>query len=394
MDCGNKRIELHCIFEIEILKRLQREGFSDLMKLRDRQDKVERVLTVYKTSKAGPFEGDRTHVRGEVDSSGALLFSEDLDQQNLESISSAGIRTGTVSRLILGTTVRQKDSLEAEFTTSLNRDGYGGENIQFPLALSKVCYTANVADWFSMVAIPMGGRCKDVTAYADPSAQEKGLTDYSTYCPPVLHHSCGSGIGLIVRKLNAIASLAHFVAESPSPVSNHCFSTCGQIVWRLSRTMRLSLFGLNKVFKSSQQISPQNLVASLDILRRHRAVEFSVEPSAPPLEERISTTDVAFMVESELDESMVIRGWAQMKNSDPRFVQWAVTASDSPEGELGWGLSLGGMIQGPADWDRFQAEASLKFNFGRRFTLQPGIIYMFNGSDGMPAFVVRSSWSL
>ncbi|KAL9275173.1 hypothetical protein AKJ16_DCAP27038, partial [Drosera capensis] len=97
---------------IEILKRLQREGFSDLMKLRDRQDKVERVLTVYKTSKAGPFEGDRTHVRGEVDSSGALLFSEDLDQQNLESISSAGIRTGTVSRLILGTTVRQKDSLE------------------------------------------------------------------------------------------------------------------------------------------------------------------------------------------------------------------------------------------------------------------------------------------
>ncbi|KAL9267322.1 hypothetical protein AKJ16_DCAP26365 [Drosera capensis] len=118
---------------IEILKRLQREAFSDLMKLRDRQEKVERVLTVYKTSKAGPFEGDRPI---------------------------AGIRTGTVSWLVFGTTVRQKDSLEAEFATSLNRDGYGGS--------------------------------KDVAAYADPSAQENGLTDYSSYTCSMAVMECWS----------------------------------------------------------------------------------------------------------------------------------------------------------------------------------------------------------
>ncbi|GAB2300406.1 hypothetical protein Dimus_034448 [Dionaea muscipula] len=387
---------------IEILKRLQREAFSDLMKLRDRQDKVERVLTIYKTSKAGPFQEDRTHVQGEVESVGTLLFTDDLDQQNLDSVSRAGIRTGTISRLVFGATVREKDSLEAEFSTSLVRDGYDGDNLRILLELSKVRYTANMADWFSMIAIPMGGRCKDVAVYAGPSSsQEKGLTDYSSYGPPLLHQPSGSGIGLTVTKSNAIASIAQFVAEYPATIRfSHCLSTFGQIVCQLSRSTRLSLFGLNQVVKSSQRISPQNLVTSVGLLRRGRP---ALEPSAPPLEPNdvveessiISTRHIALMVESELDESTTIRGWAQLKDSNPRDIWWAVTMSDSAEGgEMGWGLCLGGVIQGATNCDHFQVEAFLKFNLGRRFTLQPGIVCLLDGNNQTPAFVLRSTWSL
>lgn len=72
------KLKRFCVFvwgwyhvQIDILKRLQREAFSEIMKLRDRQEKVERMIS----SKGGSFqETSSTHVRGEVDVLGAVLM--------------------------------------------------------------------------------------------------------------------------------------------------------------------------------------------------------------------------------------------------------------------------------------------------------------------------------
>nr|DAD46746.1 TPA_asm: hypothetical protein HUJ06_016683 [Nelumbo nucifera] len=146
---------------IEILKRLQREAFSDLMKLRERQDKVERLLSFYKPSR-GPFQEASTRVKVEVNTVGALLLVDNTDDQSCDMLSRAGVRTGVSSRFIFETTVREKDSLLAEFVTCQNCQDYVSDVTGSPLSLEKVAYLANVNDWFSTVAIPIGAQCKDV----------------------------------------------------------------------------------------------------------------------------------------------------------------------------------------------------------------------------------------
>lgn len=151
-----------CDLQIEILKRLQREAFSDIMKLRDRQDKVERLLTFYKSSKGSPFQEASTHVRGNVDVLGAFFIMDDIDEQKYDAIQRSGIRTGIDARLRFETAVREKDQLLAEFTANRTGANGTGDMLGGPLSLAKVLYAAHFNDWFSAVAIPMGAQCRDV----------------------------------------------------------------------------------------------------------------------------------------------------------------------------------------------------------------------------------------
>lgn len=361
-----------CRNPIEILKRLQREAFSDIMKLRDRQEKVERVLSFYKSTKGNPFqEQDNTRVRGEVDVLGA--FS--LHQQNFNAVNRAGVRDGINTRFIFETTVRQKDDVAAEFVANQSSLGDGLGNA---LSLAKVFYKANLSDWCSAIAVPLGGQCRDVAIATTSSNQGKGLTEFSYLGPPLLGQNNGSAVGLTVRRSNIIASIAQFVSRQDMQLpsssvgsSSYSFSTFGHVVCQWSRGIKLSLMGLlNQIAKSSS------------------LVERETE------KENISDGLIALMVESELDESSRIGGWVEMKRSNPKSLQWAVTISDYPEDELGWGLSIGGINQGPMSCEHFQVEASLNFNMSKRFSLQPGIVYVVDRSGQIPALILRSTWSL
>lgn len=161
--------------QIEILKRLQRESFSDLMKLRERQDKVEKVLSFYKSGKCGRFQQSATHVRGEIDVIGALVLLNRIDGQTTSAVHEAGIRTGIHSKFIFETIVRQKDILVAELASNQNEeaplDGFGSS-----LSLSKLAYSANVNDRFSVVAVPLGAR------YEDMEMGSKPLQVNTSYC--------------------------------------------------------------------------------------------------------------------------------------------------------------------------------------------------------------------
>uniref|UniRef100_A0A9I9D1B9 Uncharacterized protein n=1 Tax=Cucumis melo TaxID=3656 RepID=A0A9I9D1B9_CUCME len=163
---------------IEILKRLQREAFSDLMRLRDRQDKVEKVLSLYNTQRSSPFQENATHVKGEVNILGALLFMSVIDNHSFDALHRAGISTGIHSRLTFETTVRESDSLVAEFVANQKAKVDFGVDSGSELTLSKVLYKANVGDWMSATVVPVGARCRDVAVIANPSHQVVGKGSY------------------------------------------------------------------------------------------------------------------------------------------------------------------------------------------------------------------------
>lgn len=132
------------------------------MKLRDRQEKVERMLSFYKSSKGGPFQETSTHVRGQMDFTGALLIMGDFNQQNLDIINRAGIKTGIDSRFVFETTIGKDNALATEFVAIRKGKEHHGDVFEMPLSLAKLSYTTNVNDWLSLTAVPVGAQCRDV----------------------------------------------------------------------------------------------------------------------------------------------------------------------------------------------------------------------------------------
>ncbi|KAJ6306294.1 hypothetical protein OIU78_021583 [Salix suchowensis] len=388
---------------IEILKRLQRESFSDLMKLRDRQDKVERVLSFYKTYKGSPFQETSTLVRGEVDASGAIMMLGDIDQEHCDAAGRAGIKTGISSRLSFQTIVRQKDSILAEFVASqIGVVDIGGVS-EGALTLAKVSYTANVNDWLSAIAIPVGAQFRDLDMTANSSNQKHGVTDLSSVGPPVLNQHNDAAIGITVRKSNVIAMMAQSVSGlRKQPLFDGIgrgFGTFGQIVCQLPKRIKLSLMGLQQVTTSSNDHSNLGALAiPVGFLKHDKSPETSFQDSAQPvgassLDITSRTGYVALKLESELDESTRIGGWIEMKTSNPRHLQWAINAFDDAEDEFGWGLSLGGVFEGPTNHGRLQAESYVKLNIGKKFCLKPGITYSRDGNAKLLALMLRSNWS-
>ncbi|XP_024991840.1 uncharacterized protein LOC112525800 isoform X2 [Cynara cardunculus var. scolymus] len=333
---------------IEILKRLQREAFSDIMKLRDRQDKVERILS-FKASKGSPFDENGTRIRGQIELLGLLLMIDRIHEENQDAIRRTGIKTGISSRFTFETTVRQKDSLIAEFVAS---DKGQLDALDSPLSLAKVLYAANINDWCSLIAVPVGGRCSDVGP-SRTSHQEH--TNLSFSQPPLLNQHIGT---------------------------THCLSTFGQLVYQLSKSSKLSLLGLHQIPKiSSQHISLGPLFLPIGMFGRHAA---PMEPFAA------ASGSTALVLESELDSSTRIGGWIEMNNSDSRNLQWAVSMSDLPEDDFGWGLRVCGSV---SNWYHYEVEAISKMKFGEKLSLEPSLVFVIDGSAQFPALMLKSSWS-
>ena len=161
--------------------------------------------------------------------------------------------------------------------------------------------------------------------------QGKGLTDLSSFGPPLLNEYNGSAIGLMVKKSNLVASLAQFVSGQVGSNSvQRCFSTFGQVVCQLPARTKISLLGLHQGPKLSREHVIQAApTIGLGGLVQHLSPETMVEPYNPPLgtnsRENVSTGSIALMLESELDEITKIGGWIQMRESHPGHLEWAVT---------------------------------------------------------------------
>lgn len=215
--------------------------------------------------------------------------------------------------------------------------------------------------------------------------QERGLTSYSDSGPPLLYQLNGGAIGITMRKMNIVASLARFVSDTSSMF--------GQIVWQLSSNTKLSLLGVRRDSRTSgQNINLGALAFPISRFTRNRVSEMSGEEDSTRSRPRHNS--MSLMFSSEIEEGAKVGGWIETNGSDPRHLQWAVTMSDTPEDELGWGLTVGGLLQGPKNLEHFQVETYLNMNFGGRFTLQPGFVYAKDSATQFPALMIRSSWSL
>lgn len=217
-----------------------------------------------------------------------------------------------------------------------------------------------------------------------------------------MNHINGSAIGVMTRKSNIVASLGQFVSGiGAPPISSRtrCFSTFGQVVCQLSTSTKLTLMGIHKVLKvSSQQPSLGSMTFPIGIFRRHKQSGTSSEEEdlliGTSRKDAVLDGSMALMLESQLDESTRIGGWIEMKKSHPKNLQWAVTMSDTPEDDFGWGLSLGGLVQGPRNCEHFQIEAFLNFNLGNRCRMQPAILYVVDGDTKFPTLMFRSNFNL
>ncbi|XP_004294726.1 PREDICTED: uncharacterized protein LOC101294637 [Fragaria vesca subsp. vesca] len=393
---------------IEILKRLQRETFSDLMRLRERQDKVERMVALFGSSKGSPFQGGNTRLKGEVDFLGGLLWkhcNDDGGGQDCDGLSRAGIRSGVDFRLSFETAVRESDGLVCEFVAGQKHRSGVCDVSECGVSLAKVCYTAYVCNWLSCIAIPVGSRCRDVAVLTSPSHQGKGLTDRSSFGPPLLNEHNGSAIGIMVKNANVVvASLGQSISGLGMQVGSgrveHCLSTFGQIICQLPGNTKLSLLGLHRMPKSSsERVNHSAPCVPSGSSLHHTSSPTMADASAPPVrtnsKENVSAIgSVALMLESELDETTKIGGWIEMKKSNPRHLEWAVSVSDDSEDSVGWGISLNGMVGGPNSCDQFQIESYLKFNLSERFSVKPGVVQIMDGNAKMTAFMLKSNWSL
>lgn len=394
---GSSNPDPHSHNPIEILKRLQRETFFDLMKLRDRQDKVERVISSYRSAKGGPFQEASTHMKGIVDVVGATLFMENDYEQVLGALEKAGTKTGVNLRFMFETAVRKKDLFIAEFVAGENSLANNSNLSGSPLALEKLMYVANINDYLSVVTTPLGARCSE---YGNglSSAQGPQRGRVPSHVPPLFsqYHNCGAGV--TVKGSDVAVSLAELVSETgaQSDAAGTSLSTFGQVTYQPSEEFSLTLSCLWQIPSTlSYPFKLGKLVVPVGRMKRRTTSDVLVQASSDTKGKEVdgfSSRSIALMLESELGECNNLGGWVEIQKSRSNLLQWGVSYSDTPEDEVGWGMRIAGKTE--SNSSQLQLEGFLNFNMGKNATLQPGILYAMDGKSQTPALVFRSSWSM
>ncbi|KAJ1692606.1 hypothetical protein LUZ63_009304 [Rhynchospora breviuscula] len=360
---------------VEILKRLQREAFSDIMRLRERQDKVERILLASTAGKSGPFSGTSTNLKAIVNFHGALPLIS--GQEGNKTLDGEQINTGTDSRFVFRTTVRESDSLVAELVTTRSNIFHGSEVTGSPLLLSKVKYEASIDDSWSLVSVPFGAKFEDFGVAVYPP-EGQSLPTISSFRPPLFNKHCNFGAGLKFKTLNFSFSLAELISSLRRP-SN---STNKQAVLNTFGQLSIQLAGQTKLTMSGLWQAPNTFSQPI----RSRSSQ-----SQPNLDQN-QRGSLSFVL--DIDEDTKLGGWVEVQNSKLNLTNWAVSLADTPAGELGWVVSVGGKAEGKSN--RVQLESFLSFDLGEKAKLQPGVVLMMdaNGRNRVPALVFRSSWSM
>lgn len=421
---------------IEILKRLQRETFSDMMKMRDRLELIEKRFTHHASNnQASSLGGTKTNFKGDVKAGGAFIMMENESSQQLcSSLDQARMKTGIEVKFTFETFFRERDLLVTECVAgqscTSDSDVFGG-----PLTLGKVLYSVHINDFLSFTFVPLGAKGKDIAASLNP-LQDHALTGFSDTGPDIFRHCQGSSIGAIIKGPNVAISAGKYLSGwgthpsgSATPV---CSGTLGQVLFQPLETIIFAFSALNGYLQSPPHPSSKSLhwseigplifsnvclkgTNSFGASSSISSAECHSLPSLSFNSKGISTQSVAFSAEAEFSESMQIGGWLQADKEDwlcrsgRKSWQWALCLSKFPENGFGWGLNIGQSRQGPFSKQRsqemhlpdakhpvsqIQLEAFAKIHCGRGFTLQPGLLYVTNGNARIPALMLRASWSL
>lgn len=359
------------------------------MKLRERHDSVERILSSNIAGKKGLFQENSTRVRGAVDVVGALFFAGSNVRQNLNNLNKSGVRTGIESKINFETAIRQNDLLLAEFMSS-NKISITGDEEQplrsSQLSLTKVMYLASINHWASAIVSPIGAQCKDFGAVSD----RQGISIPQSL-PPVFSEYRGSGAGLEIMGGQVRATLAGLVSEFDSAKS--CLAGFGQLSCERfeGRDTKVTLSGMWEIPRKPFQQMKIGMLAVPIFGHTIRNAPRSHSSTRKPLE-TIASGSVAVMLETEFDKYTRLGGWVQMEKSFEKYPQWGVSISDTPEDCVGWGLRMGGGFSNQQQ--KVQLEGFLNLNIGDRFSLQPGLVLTRDSSNIKNlGLILHSFWS-
>ncbi|KAF0929726.1 hypothetical protein E2562_024418 [Oryza meyeriana var. granulata] len=430
------------------MKRLQREKLSDMIKLMDGHEQIDRIVSLY-TSGAKGLHLPELPVRVKValDAAGALLLvdGDELDRAR-DRLANARTTTGLSSRFVFESTTRAgKDTVAAELATGLGAAAAGGR----PLELTRLQYCAHVCRWLSMTLVPFGAQCDNSLHGSSliQSIQSRALLSE----PPSFseRHDCGAGLSIKGPKFRA--SMAKLIFGSPGDqgggdhVVPNRLTTFGKVSYEVADDVKLSLSGLWQVRPPSSRFSnlgalavplgslktrkttapppsppappPQSSDSSLTVqvpappapltsmegigatvpVHGSIAATTAAPPAAPPVPGAQSAPShtVAVMVDCDVFETMRAEGWVEMETAVRRHglrrpLRWGVCVSDCPEHELGWGFRVGGTAE-DAEHPK-HLEGFLSFDLGKGGRLQPGLVIAMDGKKRTPALVLRSSW--
>ncbi|MCO5604339.1 hypothetical protein L7F22_058504 [Adiantum nelumboides] len=436
--------------DIDTLKRLQREAFFELMKLREKFEKLEQVTQA--RLKQEQLGGARTHLKGQVKAGTAFVVIENESIRcSRDSLELAGMQTGLDVKFTFETPFRENDMLITQIVSGQSSSVGDQSTLGGPLNFGKLHYVAHVSEDISLSIVPLGAQGQDVTEIVNV-LQDQGLTSFSSQGSALFNHCKGSALGATVSGSKFAFSFAQYL----SGWSNHvpamefltegdplCYSTLCEILFQPTEGFILSFCGLNQYWpapplpssmalhwsemgplifpkiKAKKDNFSTTLSSGSDITRLHPHWEAPDLESDPATFQNKGTGLLSLAVSSSLDlgETLSLSGWAQverglLQDPDKGNFQWAMCLAKTSGASIDWGASIGGSqrniwhvpsssyddylgddvvnLHGP----QLNVEAFLKLSCGKGFTLQPGLLYVSNKSSHTPAIVVRSSWSL
>eukprot|EP00897_Mesotaenium_endlicherianum_P011016 jgi/Mesen1/9943/ME000705S09081 len=243
--------------EVSALRRLQREAFADLLKARERIEKLEAHLGISKFAGGGAGGGEtalgggqpRTRLVGSV-SAGAAYIPEEGERSKAavdELEGSAGLRSGLGVNFRFETPCREADLLVTECVA-----GWGDHSrsamLGGPVHLQKVLYTAALLESVLVKIAPLGVRGADVADSLNPL---QGLTRVSSEGMP-LHRDCqGAAAGVTLKGAGATLTAAQFVDNWGVPqgtdgAAGLSTSTLAQLTIQPHEGMTLACAGVSR----------------------------------------------------------------------------------------------------------------------------------------------------
>ncbi|TVU01123.1 hypothetical protein EJB05_53422, partial [Eragrostis curvula] len=372
----------------DIMKRLQRETFPDVMKLLDRHEQIERILSLYKNGKGFQFPDFPIRVKIALDAVGALFLIDGDEFKKAKGVlDKAGYHTGLSSRFVFESKTSGKDTIAAELATRLEAGVHHlGEAVGRSVELTRLQYCARINKKLSMILVPFGAQCNNFLR--DPRSLQSQATFHG---PPSFfdHHNCGAGLRIKGSGFTASFAELLFGSGSQGSEGTNRMTTFGQVACEPAKDVKLSLSGLWQLCSPSSRFNNLGILAvpvgSMKPGKTEAAMDQSmnVQRSAP---------SVAVMVDCEMYGTIKAEGWFQIERSRHRPVRCGFSLSDTPENKLGWGVRMGGTAEGEGHQLHHQhLEGFLNLTFGKG-SLQPGLVYAMEGDKWTPALFLRSSW--
>lgn len=375
--------------DMEALKRLQREAFSELMKIRERLEKIDQLAQVRQQSDLSGAA--RTHLKGEVKTGMAFVLLEDSSSRNSRgSLEQVGMQTGLDVRFTFETPFREKDVLITECVSGQGSSVGDGRALGGPMTLGKLQYVTHMSDNISFSFVPLGAQGKDVTEIINV-LQDQGLTVFSSQGPALFNHCRGSALGATVSGSRFAFSFAQYlsgwgnhISTMESPVTEGdplCLSTLGQFLLQPAEGLIVSLSGLSRYWPSPPLPSSMGLhwsemgpliIPKIQSLKTSRSNMTCQDPiggshlhisslgshwEAPDLEYGMDALEkskgtallsIAVASSVDLGENISVGGWVQIEkgdsiqDSDKGNFQWALSLARTSTSGIDWGASIGG----------------------------------------------------